>query len=84
MPRGARAAAMRMQLVGMAGLGGPVVEGSSRVEKSGSAPQDHFLSRAFFSSLVSLLFQALLLKPNSLGSGFVLPTLTLPPLFRNS
>jgi hypothetical protein len=46
--------------------------------------QAYFLSRADFSSLVNLLFQALLLRPNSLGSGFVLPTLIFPPLFRNS
>ena len=46
--------------------------------------RDHVFPRAAFSSLVSLLFHVLLLKPNSLGSGLVFPTLTVPPLFRNS
>ncbi len=56
--------------------------GSSK--RYGFTPQDYFLSRAAFSSLVSLLFQTFLLRPSSLGKGLVLPTLTSPPLFRNS
>ena len=44
----------------------------------------HFPSRADFSSRVSLLFHALLLKPSSLGKGLVFPTLIFPPLFKNS
>lgn len=42
----------------------------------------HFFAFADFSSLVSLLFQLLLLIPSSLGMGLVLPTLTFPPFSR--
>jgi hypothetical protein len=47
-------------------------------------PETHYFAFfADFSSFVSLTFQLLLLRPSSLGRGFVFPTLTLPPLSKN-